>query len=383
MTALEQPEARLAGTAPKDGASTSVVMMFPGGGVQYPGAGQDLFDTEPVFRDAVNRCLTIAARLAHSDLRGLMFPAPEARERAAIALERPDKSILAVFTIEYALAQLWMSWGVKPAAYHRPQSRRIRRGLPRGRDVARLRAGDRREARRDLPAHARRPDVERARSAKTRCVRCRCRTNVSIAAVNAPELTVVSGTVDAIAALHEIAAARRRGSASAAHRGRGAFADAGSVSGRVPAVRGGGAAASGDAAVHFESHRRLVRSAGSRDGGLLDASSPRHGAVLAGSRHGARRRPPLPAGSRSGSHADDARAPASRRWTRARRDRVTACGARQTRIGRAHGARRARRACGRKARRSTGPRSMAARRAAAWSCRPTPSITSRIGSRRA
>lgn len=200
--ALEQPEARLAGTAPKDGASTSVVMMFPGGGVQYPGAGQDLFDTEPVFRDAVNRCLTIAARLSHSDLRGLMFPAADARERAALALERPDKSILAVFTIEYALAQLWISWGIKPAAYI---------GHSLGEYVAACLAGvmtldsalaivaKRGEIFLRMPegrmlSAALSEDAVRALPLPE---------NVSIAAVNAPELTVVSGTVDAIAELHQ------------------------------------------------------------------------------------------------------------------------------------------------------------------------------------
>ena len=310
--------------------------MFPGGGVQYPGAGQDLFDTEPVFRDAVNRCLTIAARLAHSDLRGLMFPAPDAqaRERAAIALERPDKSILAVFTIEYALAQLWMSWGVKPAAYI---------GHSLGEYVAACLAGVM-SLDSALAIVAKRGEIflrmpeGRMLSAALSEDACALPLpeNVSIAAVNAPELTVVSGTVDAIAALHESllrdgVEARPLHIEVAAHSPMlEPFLD--EFRRFVAAVQ----LASGDAAIHFESHRRLVRSEGSRDGGLLDASLARHGAFLAGAGDGARRRPEVSARSGPGSHADHARAPASRRRTGAGRDRVTARGARQARVGRAY-----------------------------------------------
>jgi acyl transferase domain-containing protein/acyl carrier protein len=200
--ALQAPDGRLTGVAPKEGAAASVVMMFPGGGVQYPNAGKDLFDTEPVFRDAINRCLSIASRLGHSDLRGLMFPTADAIDRAAAALERPDKSILAVFTIEYALAQLWISWGVQPAAYI---------GHSLGEYVAACLAGvmpvesalaivaKRGEIFLRMP-EGRMLSIARGEQAVRELT---LPPDVSIAAVNAPELTVVSGTVESIAALHD------------------------------------------------------------------------------------------------------------------------------------------------------------------------------------
>ena len=68
---------------------------------------------------SVNRS-TVASRSRHdwgiTTLRSLMFPQPDQASAAARHLERPCNSILSVFIIEYALAQLWMTWGVKPAA---------------------------------------------------------------------------------------------------------------------------------------------------------------------------------------------------------------------------------------------------------------------------
>ncbi len=92
------------------------VFLFPGGGAQYPDMALGIYRTEPVFRDAVDRCLSLL-RVRHGvDLRPMLFPSPERRGEAARQLENSTNSILSIFTIEYALAQLWMSWGVKPAA---------------------------------------------------------------------------------------------------------------------------------------------------------------------------------------------------------------------------------------------------------------------------
>jgi acyl transferase domain-containing protein len=51
-----------------------------------------------------------------TDLRSLMFPTDENVERAATELERPLLNLPAIFMTEYALAQLWRSWGIEPAA---------------------------------------------------------------------------------------------------------------------------------------------------------------------------------------------------------------------------------------------------------------------------
>ncbi len=85
--------------------------MFPGQGAQYPGMGSQLYRAEPVFRAAMDECAGGLAGPLDADLREIMFaPDGEATLRQT-AITQP-----ALFTIEYALARLWQSWGVEPAA---------------------------------------------------------------------------------------------------------------------------------------------------------------------------------------------------------------------------------------------------------------------------
>jgi acyl transferase domain-containing protein/thioesterase domain-containing protein len=93
-----------------------VVFMFPGGGAQYPNMGLELYRNEPVYREAANNCFALLRSQLDYDLKALMFPRQEQTVAAGEQLERPLNSVLSVFITEYALAQLWMAWGVKPAA---------------------------------------------------------------------------------------------------------------------------------------------------------------------------------------------------------------------------------------------------------------------------
>jgi acyl transferase domain-containing protein/thioesterase domain-containing protein len=111
LRAVHQLNAPAAPTAP------SLVYMFPGGGAQYPGMGRELFETEPVYRDAMKRCLGLIQASGGPDLEPLMFPSDQTTSAARAALERPLASVLSVFTTEYALAALYESWGLRPAAF--------------------------------------------------------------------------------------------------------------------------------------------------------------------------------------------------------------------------------------------------------------------------
>jgi acyl transferase domain-containing protein/thioesterase domain-containing protein/acyl carrier protein len=96
--------------------SPEVVFMFPGGGAQYAGMARDLYETEPVFREWMDRGLDLLAPRLDYDLRALWLPEPQAMEAAAERLKRPSVQLPLIMIAEYALAQLWMSWGVRPAA---------------------------------------------------------------------------------------------------------------------------------------------------------------------------------------------------------------------------------------------------------------------------
>lgn len=113
IAALEQwrrQAARASDPAP------GVVFVFPGQGSQYPDMGRGLYGLEAEFRRHVDHCAEILRPLIDEDLRALLYPPAE---DAAGAAERLMATVIAqpaIFTVEYALARLWQSWGIQPAA---------------------------------------------------------------------------------------------------------------------------------------------------------------------------------------------------------------------------------------------------------------------------
>jgi len=90
--------------------------MFPGGGAQYASMARDLYETEPVFAEWMDRGLKHLEPQLDYDIRAIWLPEPEDRAQAEITLKKPSVQLPLIMIVEYALAQLWLSWGVKPAA---------------------------------------------------------------------------------------------------------------------------------------------------------------------------------------------------------------------------------------------------------------------------
>ncbi len=91
---------------------TEVAFLFTGQGAQRPGMTARLYQTQPTFRRAVDSCAEILEPLLERPLLSVLFPAdPEDGQVNDTAYAQP-----ATFAVEYAMAQLWRSWGVVPAA---------------------------------------------------------------------------------------------------------------------------------------------------------------------------------------------------------------------------------------------------------------------------
>ncbi len=86
------------------------VFLFPGGGAQHTNMGLGLYQTETVFRNAVDRCLTILQQQHQLHLRSILYPDHSKSE----PITDPLHGITLLFTIEYATAQLWMSKDIHP-----------------------------------------------------------------------------------------------------------------------------------------------------------------------------------------------------------------------------------------------------------------------------
>jgi len=94
----------------------SIAFLFPGQGSQYANMGRELYETEATFREQVDRCFNLLQPYLGLDLRSLLYPSESEAEAAAEKLKQTYLAQPALFAIEYALAQLWISWGISPQA---------------------------------------------------------------------------------------------------------------------------------------------------------------------------------------------------------------------------------------------------------------------------
>ncbi|WP_437280885.1 beta-ketoacyl synthase N-terminal-like domain-containing protein [Sorangium sp. So ce375] len=93
-----------------------VVFMFPGQGAQHVSMAAELYREEGAFREQIDRCAEILAPALGLDLRSVLYPGEAQAESAASRLDQTAITQPALVAIEIALARLWMSWGVRPQA---------------------------------------------------------------------------------------------------------------------------------------------------------------------------------------------------------------------------------------------------------------------------
>ncbi|MCP4688243.1 MAG: type I polyketide synthase, partial [Desulfobacterales bacterium] len=97
-------------------ARPSLAFIFPGECADPVRPPRELYATEPLFRDGVDRCAEILAPRLGLDLRTLLAPGEEERRAAARELNRAEITLPFLFVVEAALARLWKKWIGPPGA---------------------------------------------------------------------------------------------------------------------------------------------------------------------------------------------------------------------------------------------------------------------------
>ena len=90
---------------------STVAFLFSGQGSQYSGMGQTLYNKEPVFKNTLDICDKILQPILGTSLLDLIFELPNSD-----LLEQTQITQPALFSLEYALAKSWQSWGIQPSA---------------------------------------------------------------------------------------------------------------------------------------------------------------------------------------------------------------------------------------------------------------------------
>ncbi|MDZ7275824.1 MAG: type I polyketide synthase [candidate division KSB1 bacterium] len=177
-----------------------VVFLFTGQGAQYPGMARRLYETQPVFRAALQKCDELLRPHLEMPLLTVLFSESPSLTTGHL-LHQTAYTQPALFAVEYALAELWHSWGVEPAAVM---------GHSVGEYVAACVAGmfsledglkliaSRGRLMQALPANGAMSAVFAA-EARVRQAIAAHRDTVDIAAINGPDNIVISGEAGAVA----------------------------------------------------------------------------------------------------------------------------------------------------------------------------------------
>ena len=196
---LKGKDAKRVATESTEAQGAKVAFMFPGQGAQYVNMARRLYETEAVVREEIDACAAVLAPHLELDLLEILFPRPGREEEAQVEITQTVVTQPALFVIEYALARLFNSWGIEADAMIGHSLGDYVAASLAGvftRDDALVLLAKRARLMQDLPSGS----MLAVRSKAEDIVR-HLSPRVSIAGLNAAQLTVLSGDHDAIKAI--------------------------------------------------------------------------------------------------------------------------------------------------------------------------------------
>jgi amino acid adenylation domain-containing protein len=183
------------------GADTGVAFMFPGQGSQYVNMGRGLYEERSLFYKQISECAEVLLPQLGVDIRSVLYPDPAQAELAEQQINQTLITQPLLFAVEYSLAKLWIHWGIRPGYLI---------GHSLGEYVAAALAGvfSRDEALLLLAGRARlmhslSPGAMLAVRLPSIELEPRLGKNLSVAAINSPSVTVISGGVEEVQALQD------------------------------------------------------------------------------------------------------------------------------------------------------------------------------------
>jgi acyl transferase domain-containing protein len=91
-----------------------IAFLYTGHGAQYVNMGRDLYETESVYRAAVDECAELLRPYLDVSITAVLYPESGEEAQTASLWDGMTYTQPAQFVLAYGLTKLWASWGITP-----------------------------------------------------------------------------------------------------------------------------------------------------------------------------------------------------------------------------------------------------------------------------